>query len=345
MFELVPSQWMRESFKQMNFSFTDFQKATLIWNAPDKSRQAILDMLRKLAERTQDDNTRKQIKERLKYEEKAYEILIHNPSGAYVYVVEDEEEVSCGFFAEYDRAVKYATKYMQKYDMKCSIKKQRIVTTDVDEIVRNPSRGNPNLGFKTEEYCAYDRTAVSTVIFNKDGVIERLYSHELPKEEKIVDSYSIQRFEYHFIKMPFTLQVGLPVKDVRDGEYYILEEGEEDWNRYLQRIEENQWYVDFSDDQVICSRLTESGIWSHEHVNPLYLDVEFPPYIEDDPKRQALRYAMEAMGDYLSHKSMRKIFCPELVLKYAREYADVCRRKSLSEKRLEEAEKPEDIMD
>lgn len=46
---------------------------------------------------------------------------------------------------------------------------------------------------------------------------------------------------------------------------------------------------------------------------------------------------MEAMGDYLSHKSMGKIFCPELVLKYAREYADVCRRKSLSEKRLEEA--------
>lgn len=54
---------------------------------------------------------------------------------------------------------------------------------------------------------------------------------------------------------------------------------------------------------------------------------------------------MEAMGDYLSHKSMGKIFCPELVLKYAREYADVCRRKSLSEKRLEEAKKPEDLMD
>lgn len=224
-------------------------------------------------------------------------------------------------------------------------KKAADCSTDADEIVRNPSRGNPNLGFKTEEYCAYDGTAVSTVIFNKDGVIERLYSHELPEEEKIVDSYSTQRFEYHFIKMPFTLQVGLPVKDVRDGEYYILEEGEEDWNRYLQRIEENQWYVNFSDDQVICSRLTESGIWSHEHINPLYLDVEFPPYIEDDSKRQALRYAMEAMGDYLSHKSMGKIFCLELVLKYAREYADVCRRKSLSEKRLEEAKKPEDIMD
>ncbi len=38
---------------------------------------------------------------------------------------------------------------------------------------------------------------------------------------------------------------------------------------------------------------------------------------------------MEAMGDYLSHKSMGKIFCPELVLKYARE---ICR--CMSEKKL-----------
>ena len=55
---------------------------------------------------------------------------------------------------------------------------------------------------------------------------------------------------------------------------------------------------------MICYKLTESGIWSHEHINPLYLEVEFPTYIEDDSKRQALRYATEALGDYLSHKSI-----------------------------------------
>ena len=89
--------------------------------------------------------------------------------------------------------------------------------------------------------------------------------------------------------------------------------------------------------QMICYKLTESGIWSHEHINPLYLEVEFPTYIEDDPKRQALRYATEALGAYLSHKSNGKEFCPDLVLKYARKYAEVCRKKSLSENMLEEA--------
>ena len=47
---------------------------------------------------------------------------------------------------------------------------------------------------------------------------------------------------------------------------------------------------------------------------------------------------------YLSHKSNGKEFCPDLVLKYARKYAEVCRKKSLSENMLEEAKKPEDIM-
>lgn len=344
MFELVPSQWMRAYFEEIGFVFTDFQKATLIWNAPGKLRQEILDALKELAEETQDENIRRQIKERLNYEEKAFETFIHNQSGKYVYVVEDLEYENGGFFADYDRALKYAKKYMQTYELKCQINKQLIVAADEDEIVRNPCRGNPNLGFETEEYCAYDGVAVSSVNLNMNGEIERFISYELPEEEKIVDSYRVERFEYHFIKIPCPLQAGTPVKDIRDSSYYILGEGEKDWKRYLERIEEKNWYVDFSDIQVICYELTESGIWSHEHINPLYLEVEFPTYREDDSEKQALRCAAEAFGDYLAHKSNGKDFCPDLVLKYARKYAEVCRKRSSSEKILEEAKKPEDIM-
>ena len=165
--------------------------------------------MEELSEETRDETLRRQINERLDYEKKAFEIFIHNQTGKSVYVVENMEYESCGFFIDYNRALKYAKKI-----------------------------------------CG----------------------------------------------------------------------------------------------QMICYKLTESGIWSHEHINPLYLEVEFPTYIEDDSKRQALRYATEALGDYLSHKSNGKEFCPDLVLKYARKYAEVCRKKSLSEKMLEEAKKPEDIM-
>ena len=38
MFELIPSQYMRECYRELNFTFTDFQKATLIWNSPGKKK-------------------------------------------------------------------------------------------------------------------------------------------------------------------------------------------------------------------------------------------------------------------------------------------------------------------
>lgn len=211
MFEIVPSQWMKKYFEEIDFAFTDFQKATLAWNAPGKLRQEILDALEELSEETRDEILRRQINERLNYEKKTFEIFIYNQSGRYVYVVENMEYESCGFFVDYDRALKYAKKYMQTYELKCRINKQLIVAADEDEIVHNPWRGNPNLGFETEEYCAYEGDAVASVTLNMYGEIERVCSYELPEEEKIVDGYKVGRFEYHFIKMPCPLQVGTDV--------------------------------------------------------------------------------------------------------------------------------------
>ena len=81
MFEIVPSQWMKKCFEEIDFAFTDFQKATLIWNAPGRLRQEILDALEELSEETRDETLRRQINERLDYEKKSFEIFIHNQTG------------------------------------------------------------------------------------------------------------------------------------------------------------------------------------------------------------------------------------------------------------------------
>lgn len=57
MFEIVPSQWMKKCFEEIDFAFTDFQKATLIWNAPGRFRQEILDALEDLSEETRDQRS------------------------------------------------------------------------------------------------------------------------------------------------------------------------------------------------------------------------------------------------------------------------------------------------
>lgn len=78
MFEIVPSQWMKKCFEEIDFAFTDFQKATLIWNASGRFRQEILDALEELAEDTRDETLGRQINERLNYEKKIFETFIHN---------------------------------------------------------------------------------------------------------------------------------------------------------------------------------------------------------------------------------------------------------------------------
>lgn len=341
MFELVPSQQMRDFYNEISFEFTDFQKATLIWNAPKKNWKEILDALRELAEITEDEKTKKQIFERINFEEHVFATFTNNQSSKYVYVVVDsEDDGSCGFFADYDMALEYALKYAEKHETKCSVRKQLIVTTEVDKRVRNHRKGNPNMGIEVDEHKEYEGEAVAEVKLSVNGDIECLWSEELVRE----DEYKTDRFEYQFIKVPFDLQVGSPVKDVTSGTYGVLAQGKEEWDKYLQKIENRKLCVDYSDVQVVVYRLTENGYWSHEHINPMHLDIEIPPYIQGDEKRNALRHAMKAFGDYLSHKDRGIEFCPEFVLKYAREYATVCQEKNHWDKIVEEANIPEDIM-
>ena len=246
MFELVPSACMRAYFKELHFEFTDFQKATLIWNAPNKSWKERLEALCELAETTEDANIRQQIHERMSFEQKKGEIFLNNDSGRYM----------------------------------------------------------------------------------------------------SADSFRPDRFEFAFMKIPFDMQVGASVKDLATGRYYVLAQGKKEWDVYLQRIEANGWYVDYSDIQVIVYELTETGHWSHMHINPLYLDYEFPPYIEGDEVRNTLRRAMEAFGDYLHYMDCGKpkYADDEMVLRTAREYAETVRKQDCWYRRVQEAKKVEDIM-
>lgn len=346
MFELIPSQYMRECYRELNFTFTDFQKATLIWNSPGKKRQEILDALKELAADTKDFCTKRQIQERLDYERKAFEKFKENDAGKYVYVVaEREDNENAGFFSEYERAFQYAKRYMKKYEVTCSIEKQRIVATPEDETVRNPWKENPNLGLETEEYCAYSGVEEAKAGFNCEGEAEYFYSRELPEEEKIVDTYRIERFESHFMKIPAPLQTGCPVRNVVTGTYGILAQSEEEWEKYLKWIEDRELYVDFSDVQMIVFELNESGIWIHNHVNPLYLEVENPPVISGDEKQDAFRRAMEAMYEYLRHEKEENCEARYggAVLQRSREFAQICQEEKC-DRRWKDACKAEDIM-
>lgn len=131
---------------------------------------------------------------------------------------------------------------------------------------------------------------------------------------------------------------------VTTGTYGVLSQGKKDWDDYLKRIEDRKWYVDFSDIQVMVYELTESGFWSHNHMNPLHLQLEEPEHIPGDEENQTFISAMKAFGNYLQSEDEEKVMKGQAVVQTAREYAEIKRCKKWKTKNLNEAMKPEDIM-
>ena len=299
MFELIPSETMRQFYKDTGFKFTDFQRATLIWNAPNVTRAERLDALKELAETTTDEVIKAQIRERLEVEDKIFTVFMDNFSSKYIYVVEDNENFSCGFFSTYARAEAYAINYMEKHETNCSICKYLVVNSDDDMIVRNPLRGNPNMGITSEKFCEYSGQAVSGVSLDRKGKILHLWTNELLPEEEvfILDEYNTERFEFSFIKIPFELQVGTLVRNVSNNVYGILAQGKREWDQYLKRIEDEKIYVDYSDVQVIVYTPNAAGKWFHEHMNPLYLEVVSAACAQGDDNQDKLKTAMKTFRD------------------------------------------------
>ena len=167
---------------------------------------------------------------------------------------------------------------------------------------------------------------MGTYTLNNKGNIVHWWSDELSKEEAdIVNPFRPERFEGAFFEIPFCYKsAGTPVKDIVDGTYGILSFGEDDWNDYLQEIKDRKWEVDYSDIQAVVLYPIKSEYWDHMHCNPLHLQMELPPHMENKEEDAAYRRAMEALSDYCFYKGEHNT--EETAKRCMREYAKVCRK-------------------
>ena len=82
MIDITMSDDYRAFLEELNYKFTDSQTATLVWNDPMKNRQQKLTALALLRDTTKDIVLKKQLTERIEYENKLSkeEADIVNPS-------------------------------------------------------------------------------------------------------------------------------------------------------------------------------------------------------------------------------------------------------------------------
>ena len=152
-------------------------------------------------------------------------------------------------------------------------------------------------------------------------------SRDIPaEEEEQVDSQRKDRFEYQFFRIPFGMEAGTIVRYkstfTESTEYGILLTGVSDWQQYMEHMEAVEG-KDFSDIQVEVVFLREQGYWSHEHINPLYLEADFPEMEEEqDEKRKVHRAALLSFRDFLHDRTKEK---EKRVICATAEYAAVCK--------------------
>lgn len=319
MFELVPSEWMRKYLKEQGREFSDKEKAALIWNAPNRTLSERLEALEELARGSSDETLKKQIKERSEYEAAAFETFKENPDGKFVYVIEDDDSETYGFFAHFDGAAEYAAealKSFEEYGCVFHIEKYSVILKD-----------NPG------DKCCSSYSARAAVWFGKSGEICSVYSSEIPSGDPRNQK---GRFEDMYFKIPFGMDYGI-VKDVTDNTYGVLANNKENWNQFMGKWNDDG--LEFGDIQVMVFELTDKGIWSHGHINPLYLEPEAPENSDNDEKQAAFIAAANALVEYFINETEQN---SKAVLDAAKAYAEV--RHRLDCKYLMKASKARDIL-
>ena len=132
--QLVPSQWMEKYLKGRK-EFTDWEKATLIWNAPNTTLSNRLASLEVLATRTLDEILKEQIRDRIIYEKEAYMLFVAIDKG-YVYVLRDEKGDDLGFFENEATAKQFGIRYAKEMKEKhFRVEKHRIISSANDPMI------------------------------------------------------------------------------------------------------------------------------------------------------------------------------------------------------------------
>lgn len=328
MFE-IPSAYMRNLFAKKGFELTDWQKATLIWNAPDKAWEERVSSLNEHLKSINDEKLSKQIIQRIDYENTMLQRFMENDD-RFVYVVVENTRCNVGYFANYEMAREYAIKYMEENDVVCQIQKQRIIYTPDDLIVKPTGRWNPHFYKKPpveDEAVPYGGFETACVSLTKDGAIKHLWSNEMSTEEQaVVDEFNSERFEFQYSKIPFVGKKGTVVKVIYDTDKYssygVLMTDTKEWNDYIN--DSRRDYSDYSDISGTVCFLTEQGLWSQEHINPCYLEFNIhPSFSSQDKKGKAYIVAMIAFTIYWSSDKDKERNA-RIAIATARQYRDVC---------------------
>lgn len=293
MIKLIPSNQVQEYLDSIHFTFSDFEKATLIWNNNLASKEEKKMALKEIMDLTKDEVLKKQIYERLDYEQKVYADFMDNADDKYVYSIENIPG-----FAHFKKA-KSAIEYYSKLS-DAELEEATIFKYDVRDL------------FHVDE-----EDMVARADFNEEKEL-CVYSKKYDEECKKV--YDWKRFEQHYVYIPTCFQCGAILRNVRTNEYAVLEEDNEEICAFIERAKTKGWDLHFN-EVMPKGYVLRDGIWYLSFINVTEQEVAILP-----KENSSKSYALEAMSDYVWYT--RKVkegkmtsYPDQTVVKATKEYA------------------------
>ena len=272
---IVPSKDVRELMQKEGCVFTDFEKATLIFNGIclyDEKRT----LLKELMESTTDYALYEMLRKRIGWEEEDLRSFEEDCKGC-VYILNSREfapeDFYCGVFAN----AKLAHEAGQRLGQKFCIEKHLIIGLDGAQPRKEKGYSNPYV-FDTkdaselvEEYSTTNSEVMRTY-YNKDGVLEYYAGGQERDDIEMLDMlFNPRRFENAYIEMPNPFEKGDRVCVVGSDKVGTVATSQQEWADYKVLMNKTE-AKDFIDASITVNFSLENGETTHEHINPIFLE-------------------------------------------------------------------------
>lgn len=277
MINLIPSKDLRDYLKEINHTFTDFEKATLIFQNRFLNKNQKHEELRKISQTTSNQELKKQIQESLQYENQFYKDFFENNEEKYIYTVQKNHEVFAYF----------------KY---CQEALDFIKYFDFNKIKSLEIRKYQKQGFISEKENRY----ITAVSINLNGEIERIIHDQNAKENRW---FNTDYFEEHYVYIPSYFHKGDCVRNVRTNTFSILLEDDQDLLKFLDTAKKRGWKPHFVETTYKGYTLKD-GYWELSFLNLSELELARIPI--SSRKQRLLDRAYEAMSDYIHFKYVNR---------------------------------------
>ncbi len=259
MIDYIPSKAVKKYMEFKNIHLTDFEKASLIYNAEKTCNLASKhDVLREIMDNTQDRMLKQQIAERLEEDENILSTFIRNQNGA-IYKVQTYDENGKNAEEQYFTSFKTASESVKEYMEKVPPLWQEY---QIEKFLLYREGEKPVIGEDT-----WDESCLGIAFFNLQG--EMTYLDSLEYESKI-DTCDVKRFEKHYLSLRTPFRAGDIVKNITTGRYGVVWLAGENHEKLDRLAREGN--ADFSDAAICVEYLYDDGDVCHDHPYPWELE-------------------------------------------------------------------------